>query len=131
MIVRRSAFEVVGGFDSRIFLYMEDVDLCRRLRDAGWTIKYEPGAVADHEIGGSQGSEQSERWYAAFHEYLLAHRGRAAAVICAYMAALGLGGRAAIFSISKPAHARRLAAAARTALRLALRESWRALRRGA
>jgi hypothetical protein len=43
----------VEGLDERFFLYSEDVDLCRRLRDAGWHIRFEPGAVARHEGGAS------------------------------------------------------------------------------
>lgn len=36
-IVRREAWEAVGGFDERYFLYFEDVDLCWRMRRAGWS----------------------------------------------------------------------------------------------
>ena len=35
MLVRRDAFEAVGGFDEELFLYCEDTDLCRRLLDGG------------------------------------------------------------------------------------------------
>lgn len=48
MLIREKA---VGGeiFDPRFFLYFEDVDLCLRLRKAGWKIIYHPEAVAIHE----------------------------------------------------------------------------------
>ena len=49
MLVRRTVLEEVGGFDERFFLYCEDVDLCRRLRDVGWSVRYEPEATAVHE----------------------------------------------------------------------------------
>ena len=44
MLVRRTAFEEVGGFDEGFFLYCEDTDLCRRLWDAGHVIRYVPDA---------------------------------------------------------------------------------------
>ena len=56
MLLRRSAFEQVGGFDETYFMYVEDVDLCWRLRSAGWSVRYEPSATVRHSIGGS--SEQ-------------------------------------------------------------------------
>ena len=51
MMVRRSAFEEVGGFDERYFLYWEDADLCRRLRERGFTIRYAPAAQVGHRAG--------------------------------------------------------------------------------
>jgi GT2 family glycosyltransferase len=53
MLVRRPAFERVGGFDDGFFLYCEDQDLCRRLRAAGGGIRYEPSAVVSHRGGHS------------------------------------------------------------------------------
>ena len=51
--VRRDAFDAVGGFDERYFFFVEDVDLCRRLTDAGYEIWFDPGAEVVHEWGGS------------------------------------------------------------------------------
>jgi N-acetylglucosaminyl-diphospho-decaprenol L-rhamnosyltransferase len=48
MLVRRSAYEAAGGFDHRYFMYVEDVDLCWRLRRDGWRIGYEPEARVVH-----------------------------------------------------------------------------------
>jgi len=53
MLVRRQAWEEVGGFDPRYFMYMEDVDLCWRLGRAGWRVVYEPSAQVVHEGGAS------------------------------------------------------------------------------
>jgi GT2 family glycosyltransferase len=51
-VFRRSAVLEVGGFDTRFFSYLEDVDLGLRLQLAGWTCAYEP-VVALHAGGGS------------------------------------------------------------------------------
>ncbi len=56
MLVRRDAFERVGGFDERFFLYWEDADLCRRLRAAGFRIRYRARAKVVHVVGRSSGS---------------------------------------------------------------------------
>lgn len=53
MLVRREAFEAVGGFDDRFFMYVEDLDLCDRMRRAGWKIVYFPEAEVVHHVGGS------------------------------------------------------------------------------
>lgn len=49
VLLRRSAFEQVGGFEPRLFLYGEDVDLSWRLRAAGWKLRYLPHACAIHD----------------------------------------------------------------------------------
>ncbi len=52
-MVRRSAFDAVGGFDEAYFMYVEDVDLCWRLGRSGWRIGYEPAGRVVHALGGS------------------------------------------------------------------------------
>jgi N-acetylglucosaminyl-diphospho-decaprenol L-rhamnosyltransferase len=51
MLLRRQAFEAVGGFDPSYFMYCEDMDLCRRLAGAGWASVYVPAAVVTHSGG--------------------------------------------------------------------------------
>jgi N-acetylglucosaminyl-diphospho-decaprenol L-rhamnosyltransferase len=53
MWLRRSALDAVGGWDERYFMYMEDLDLCLRLRRAGYDIAYEPAAAVTHVQGAS------------------------------------------------------------------------------
>ena len=120
-MVQSDAFREVGGFDPSIFLYMEDVDLCRRLRGIGRTIRYEPSVAVKHELGGSQGTEQAERWFTAFHRYLALSHGNAYARACSAVVAIGLGPRAAVLGFRDPARGRRLARAAWTAAGLAVR----------
>ena len=45
LLLRRKAFDAVGGFDERYFMYMEDVDLGDRLGRADWLNVYVPGAT--------------------------------------------------------------------------------------
>ena len=53
MLVRRSAFDAIGGFDERFFMYSEDLDLCARLGNAGHRLRYLPEAVTMHAWGAS------------------------------------------------------------------------------
>src|SRR3954454_5776128 len=48
LLVRRSAAEAIGFFDADFFVYSDEVDFCRRLRDAGWTTIHVPEARAVH-----------------------------------------------------------------------------------
>jgi N-acetylglucosaminyl-diphospho-decaprenol L-rhamnosyltransferase len=53
--LRRAALDAVGGWDAGYFMYVEDVDLCWRLRRGGWRVAFEPGGTAVHEQGVSAG----------------------------------------------------------------------------
>jgi N-acetylglucosaminyl-diphospho-decaprenol L-rhamnosyltransferase len=55
LLARRTAWEAVRGFDPAYFMYLEDVDLCWRLRAAGWGIGFEPAAEVLHVQGVSAG----------------------------------------------------------------------------
>ena len=50
-LARRTAWDSVGGFDKSYFMYLEDVDLCWRLRQGGWAVAYEPEAQVVHVQG--------------------------------------------------------------------------------
>lgn len=56
-LVRRSAWERLGGFDERYFMFFEDVDLGRRLGEAGYRHVWTPRAVATHLGGHSYRSD--------------------------------------------------------------------------
>jgi GT2 family glycosyltransferase len=66
MLVRRSAFEDVGGFDERFFLYYEDEDLCRRLRARGWTVAVTPEVRIKHAVNGTRVTQDDGEPAAAF-----------------------------------------------------------------
>jgi N-acetylglucosaminyl-diphospho-decaprenol L-rhamnosyltransferase len=53
MLIRRSVLDEIGGMDEGFFLYCEDTDLCARIRERGYAIRYEPSAVAHHQGGAS------------------------------------------------------------------------------
>ncbi|MSO79885.1 MAG: glycosyltransferase family 2 protein [Acidimicrobiia bacterium] len=65
-LARRDALSRVGGFDEQYFLYGEDLDLCRRLRRAGWELVALPDEWAIHGQGGSAASsfERELTWWA-------------------------------------------------------------------
>ena len=53
ILVRRSALGEIAGWDAGFFLYSEDTDLCKRLRDAGYGVAFEPDARVTHVEGAS------------------------------------------------------------------------------
>jgi len=61
-VLRRRMLEEVGGLDPRFFMYFEDVDLCRRAREAGWRVLYLPEVEVTHEAGGSSRSGARAVW---------------------------------------------------------------------
>ncbi|HWH32901.1 MAG TPA: glycosyltransferase family 2 protein [Egibacteraceae bacterium] len=56
LALRREAFDQVGGFDPSYFMFVEDVDLCARLWEAGWTVVFSPVAEVTHAVGASVGA---------------------------------------------------------------------------
>lgn len=51
LLLPRTVYSALGGFDEGFFLYMEDVDLCARSWEAGWRVVYHPQALAFHKGG--------------------------------------------------------------------------------
>ena len=85
LVVRREAYEAVGGFDEAQWMYAEDLDLCWRLRRAGWATRFEPAAVVHHAL--SVAAEQAfgdrearaAKWMAATYSWIARRRGVALA----------------------------------------------------
>jgi N-acetylglucosaminyl-diphospho-decaprenol L-rhamnosyltransferase len=67
MLCRAAAVREVGLLDEGYWLYMEDLDWCRRFWDAGWKVFYEPAGTALHVKGGSSGARRAPRQEIAFH----------------------------------------------------------------
>lgn len=67
VLVRKSAFDELGGFDDGYFMYFEDVDLGYRLGKAGYRNVYEPAAVVVHS-GAHSTSDHSARMIAVHHQ---------------------------------------------------------------
>lgn len=67
LLFRREAFDSVDGFDTRYFMYFEDVDLGDRLTRAGWLNVYAPSSSVMH-IGGHSTSKASAKMLRAHHD---------------------------------------------------------------
>ena len=71
MLIRRAALDQVGLFDEGYWMYMEDLDLCYRFKQAGWQVWFEPGVTVVHEKAGTTGAHRSPRLNRAFHGGML------------------------------------------------------------
>ena len=101
ILVRRRAFEAVGGFDEGYFLYGEDVDLCRRLRREGGGIWYLPVGPVRHYTGGSRRTPEPAA-VAASHRsavrYARRWHGAVAAAVVHTVSRSSLWGRRLLFT---------------------------------
>jgi N-acetylglucosaminyl-diphospho-decaprenol L-rhamnosyltransferase len=93
MLIRREAFEKVGGFDEAIFLYHEDDDLSIRLRQQAGPLLYVPEALVNHQAGHSSGRSAKVAFYKAYHKgqsrvYAMKKHGMPAAKLKCLMSAL-------------------------------------------
>lgn len=74
LMLRASAVARVGLFDERFFMYSEEVDLCYRLRRAGWRNYFVPQAEATHVWGGSAWQIQGESFLRIYRSRFLFFR---------------------------------------------------------
>jgi N-acetylglucosaminyl-diphospho-decaprenol L-rhamnosyltransferase len=130
LLVRRQAFLQVGGFDPAQWMYAEDLDLCWRLRQAGWLTFYEPAAVVEHEVGAATrqafAEERDRRHISAAYVWMAKRQGRVAA--SAYAAVNWLGSVVRWLALTPLARARpERYAASRASLRRYAGLHWRGL----
>jgi N-acetylglucosaminyl-diphospho-decaprenol L-rhamnosyltransferase len=81
LLLRRQAFEEVGGFDPEQWMYAEDLDIAWRLARSGWATRYVPEAAVGHELSASTeqafGDARLARFMDASYAWILRRRGRA------------------------------------------------------
>lgn len=70
-LIRRSLFELLGGFDERFFVYLGDLDLSLRAYQAGWHSAYLANAQAFHAGGGTSRQVKAHRLFYSLRSRLL------------------------------------------------------------
>ncbi len=104
LVVRREAWDAIGGFDEQQWMYSEDTDLCWRAHQAGWRVRYEPAARVHHahsvaaEKAFGDVDRRALRMLRADYRWLRRRRGDVQAWATA-LAQIGLAGaRSALFA---------------------------------
>ena len=119
LLVRRAAWDAVGGFDPEQWLYAEDLDLGWRLRRAGWTMRYVPEARVEHAVAAATASrwdahERAVRTQRSAYAWMLARRGAPATRATALAHLAGPAVRAALLAAGARVAADRWSARAAT-----------------
>ncbi|OFX18131.1 MAG: hypothetical protein A2Z18_04225 [Armatimonadetes bacterium RBG_16_58_9] len=93
LMVRREMFESIGLLDERFFMYLEDVDWCKRAHSGGWRVVYFPMVAVSHRIGSASDQnpiEMIKQHHASMMKYYLKHDGRTPKILLAPLVMLGL-----------------------------------------
>ena len=102
MLLRREALEEVGAFDDGYFMYVEDVDLCTRLRSGGWQVLFSPELEVVHQIGVSTRGQRGRMAFAhadSIYRYFSKFRSGGAAVLLKPFVRVALWLRAILMSV--------------------------------
>ena len=99
MLVRREAFDAVGGFDEGFPLYGEELDIATRLRAGGWSVRFTPAVEVIHAVGVSTGGDRRPHRLVVMHSqslyrYYAKHRASGRRRVTLPAAWLALRGRA-------------------------------------
>ena len=104
LLVRRDAAEAIGWFDPAFFVYSDEVDFCRRLRDAGWTVLFAPAARAlHHEAAGAPSERRIVELSRNRDRYVRKHDGPAAALAVRWLTAWTYAVRS-VLALASPGH---------------------------
>ena len=107
MLVRRDAAAEVDYLDPEFFVYSDETDFCKRLRDAGWRVLYEPAARAVHHDQLTTDLRSARRRIVEFHRgrarYLAKHKSAAEALAVRLCGVLFYGMRA-VAALVLPGH---------------------------
>jgi N-acetylglucosaminyl-diphospho-decaprenol L-rhamnosyltransferase len=101
MLLRREALEEVGPFDEGYFMYVEDVDLCTRLRAAGWQVLFSPELEVVHQIGVSTKGQRGRMAFAhsdSIYRYFSKFRAAGGSAVLKPFVRVALWGRALLMS---------------------------------
>lgn len=119
LLLRRQRAAEIGNLDENFFVYGDEVDLCKRLADAGGHTLYVPAARVHHREGLSHG-ESAKRRIVEFHRgrdrYMKKHHGAAEAAIVRALVALTYLERALAAALTRRHNARRFLWHARAAI---------------
>ncbi len=78
LFARRAVYEQIGGLDERFFMYSEELDWCKRAKDAGWRVVYFPNARVLHHEAKSSDQVRAQRdiyFHSSKVRYFKKHRG--------------------------------------------------------
>jgi GT2 family glycosyltransferase len=103
LLVRREAWDAVGGFDPEQWMSAEDLDLGWRMQEAGWATRYEPAAVMDH-VGSAAtaqvwGDSLPLHWQRVAYGWMLRRRGRLRTATVGLLNVAGAGARLAAYVV--------------------------------
>lgn len=82
LMVRRETLDQVGSFDERYFMYCEEIDLCRRIRTAGWDIYCVPKAEIVHFVGQSTRQFRDRMFVALWRSRFLMYQQHESPAFC-------------------------------------------------
>ncbi len=115
LLVRRSAIELVGGLDEGFFMYFEETDWCRRMKEAGGEVWYVPGPGVIHFGGGTIGHYDEPRllfYHRSLLRFFRKHHPPAAGVLLRFILVFRSMIRIAAWSVYGVTHDPHRAAAA-------------------